>query len=30
MHIVITNKFKGIMCDVTTVAIRICYVWWYM
>ena len=30
MHIVFTNKFKVIMYDVTAVAIRICYVWWYM
>jgi len=30
MHIVFTNKFKSIMYDVTTVAIRIYYVCWYM
>ena len=28
MHIVFTNKFTGIMYDVPTVAIRICYVSW--
>jgi len=30
MHIVFTNKFKSIMYDVTTVAVRICCLMVYM